>query len=130
MAKKDDQTFSVICDKCGHSFNVDRMLHVQSIKATLEGELLTITWFQCPRCKSIYIVGISNASSEMLKKQFEKKRRKYQNSLGKEVPAVQTKLYEVMEDKFEKYKRYQIMLKQHYGEQARQYIYLRYVANR
>lgn len=130
MAKKDDQVFSVICDKCGYNFDVNRMLHVRSVTTTLEGELLTITWFQCPRCKSIYIVGISNASSEMLKKQFEKKRRKYQNSLGKQVPAVQTKLREVMEDKFDKYKRYQVMLKQHYGKQARQYIYLRYVANR
>lgn len=130
MAKKDDQIFGVICDKCGYSFNVDRMLHVQSIEATLEDELLTITWFQCPRCKSIYIVGISNASSETLKKQFEKKRRKYKNSLGKQALAVQIKLYEAMEDKFEKYKRYQVMLKQHYIEQARQYIYLRYVANK
>lgn len=130
MAKKGDQVFSVICDKCGYNFDVNRMLHVQSIKATLEGELLTITWFQCPRCKSIYIVGISNASSEILKKQFEKKRRKYQNSLGKQSPAVQNKLCEAMEDKCEKYRRYQVMLKKHYIEQARQYIYLRYVANR
>lgn len=130
MAKKGDQVFSVICDKCGYNFDINKMLHVQSTKAMLEGEMLTITWFQCPRCKSVYIVGISNASSETLKKQFEKKRRKYKNSLGKEVPAVQTRLYEAMEDKSEKYKRYQVMLKQHYGEQARQYIYLRYVANK
>lgn len=130
MAKKDNQVFSVICDKCGYNFNVNKMLHVQSTNAVLEDESLTIKWFQCPKCRSIYIVGISNASSETLKKQYEKKRRKYQNSLGREVPAVQTRLYEIMEDKFEKYKRYQVMLKKHYEEQARQYIYLRYVANR
>ena len=130
MAKKDDQVFSVICDKCGYNFNVNKMLHVQSTNAVLEDESLIIKWFQCPKCRSIYIVGVSNASSETLKKQYEKKRRKYQNSLGREVPAVQTRLYEIMEDKFEKYKRYQVMLKKHYEEQARQYIYLRYVANK
>lgn len=130
MAKKDDQVFSVICDKCGYNFDVNKMLHVQSTKAMLEGELLTITWFQCPKCKNIYVVGISNASSEALKKQLDKKRRKYKKSLGKEVSAVQIRLYDAMDDKLEKYKRYQVMLKQHYGEQARQYIYLRYVANK
>ena len=130
MAKKDDQVFSVICDKCSYNFNINRMLHVQSTNTVLEDEPLTIKWFQCPKCRSIYIIGISNASSETLKKQYDKKRRKYQNSLGREVPAVQTKLYEIMEDKFEKYKRYQVMLKKHYEEQARQYIYLRYVANK
>ena len=130
MAKKDEQVFSVICDKCGYNFDVSRMLHVQSTEAMLEGELLTITWFQCPKCKSIYIVGISNASSEILKQQLEKKRRNYKKSLGREPSAVQIRLYDAMEDKSEKYKRYQVMLKQHYGEQARQYIYLRYVANK
>lgn len=75
----------ISCDECGHSW-VSKETDLHKDRVDVKGEILVVTYFTCPNCNKLYVVGIDNHETLRLRKMLsiELKRLNRDNDLGKD----------------------------------------------
>lgn len=72
---------TVYCDDCKHEFSVDTV-DIQQATVTLDGQVLTLVYFACPKCNKIYRITLQDERYDELRMDLEKTKKRIRRNHG------------------------------------------------
>lgn len=72
---------TVHCDDCKHEFSMDTV-DIQQATVTLDGQVLTLVYFACPKCNKIYRITLQDERYDELRMDLEKTKKRIRRNHG------------------------------------------------
>ena len=82
IKKQNQQKSKIVCDECKHEFYLDSVGINEAI-VELNGVLVTLVYFACPKCDKIYRISIQDKRYYELVEDLEKTKKRIRRSFGK-----------------------------------------------
>lgn len=107
------------CDFCGENF-LSNLIDIKQSKISLNNQVIPVEYFECPKCKYIYIVTIWDRETEEIKKKIAEQKNKLRKYAAKvnSISLLEDMQYKLMCEKLEvlknKFMRKQAVLKRKY----------------
>ena len=70
LTKETSMNIKVKCDKCSDEFVLSEK-NLKNVNVKIKSDDVNIKYFQCPRCKYLFIAQIDNAETDKLLKNAE-----------------------------------------------------------
>lgn len=82
IKKQNQQKSKIVCDECKHEFYLDSVGINEAI-IELNGVLVTLVYFACPKCDKIYRISIQDKRYYELVEDLEKTKKRIRRNFGK-----------------------------------------------
>lgn len=73
--------FKIRCDDCEHEFSVNTV-NIKEAIINLDGQVLKLVYFACPKCNKIYRVALKDKRYEELIEDLEKTKNRIRKNYG------------------------------------------------
>ena len=72
---------TVYCDECKHEFSMNSV-DIQEVAINLDGQVLKLVYFTCPKCNKIYRITLKDERYEELKEDLERTKKRIRRNYG------------------------------------------------
>lgn len=104
---------TVYCDECEHEFSVDPVT-IQEAAIELDGRVLKLVYFACPKCNKIYRITLKDKRYEELREDLERTKRRIRKNHGSRNEELARQLGNMVSKKLERLKNHTASLNAKY----------------
>lgn len=98
-----NKTYLLRCDECNHEFSLSPV-NIQEVTMNLDGRMITLVYFACPKCNKIYRIGLKDKRYEELAEDLERTKKRIRKNHGSNNDELARVLNEMVRKKHERLK--------------------------